>query len=164
MTTTVNKPAEKAAEVKVEKKGRKDRVPLGILRTKLRADQRDGYNRRWVNDKPGRLDDAVNAGYGFVADPEDELRVGDGGDVAQIAGVGTVISRVVGTHEDGRPMRAYLMEIEKDLYDGDQEEKGRLLDEKEDSIRRGQDDKGRPGREGRYVPATGIKIDHGRTP
>lgn len=149
---------------KVEKKGRKERVPLGILRTKLRADQREGFSRRWINDKPGRLDDAVAAGYGFVADPEDDLKVGDGSDVAQVAGVGTVISRTVGVHEDGRPMRAYLMEIEKDLYDEDQAEKQRLLDEKESAIRQGQDERGKPGRDGRYVPATGIKIDHGRTP
>jgi hypothetical protein len=150
-----------AEEPVVVKKGRKDRVPLGVLRTKLRADQREGFVRRWINDKPGRLDDAANSGYNFVTDPDSEMKIGDGNDVSQIAGIGTVVSRIVGVHEDGRPMRSYLMEIEKDLYDGDQVEKMTALNEREDGIRRGQDDQGRPGKDGRYVPATGIKIDHG---
>ena len=162
MTTkiTENKPPESKPVEKA--KARKERVPLGILRTKLRADQREGFTRRWINDKPGRLDDAVNAGYGFVSDPDDKEKVGDGSDVAQVAGIGTVISRTVGQHEDGRPMRAYLMEIEKETYDGDQEEKTRQVDEKEDSIRRGHDNQGRPGDGSRYVPSAGIKIEHGR--
>jgi hypothetical protein len=73
------------------------------------------------------LDDAVAAGYEFVQDPDSELRIGDGNDASQIAGVGTVVSRVVGQHEDGRPMKAYLMEIDQELYDQDQAEKARLL-------------------------------------
>jgi len=146
---------------RVDKK-RKERVPLGILRTKLRTDQREGFVRRWINDKPGRLDDAVKAGYEFVSDPNAELKIGDGNDIAQVAGIGTVVSRTVGQHEDGRQMRAYLMEIENDLYQEDQSEKQGMLDEKEASIRRGQDGPGKPDQEGRYIPATGIKIDHGR--
>lgn len=155
--------AEKAAEKMVAgaKPGRKERVPLGILRQKLKADQREGYSRRWINDKPGRLDDAVAAGYEFVKDPDNGLKIGEGNDVSQIGGVGSVVSRIVGQHEDGRPMKAYLMEVDKDLWDEDQAAKMQALDEKEASIQRGQDDQGRPGRDGRYVPTTGIKIDHG---
>ena len=141
---------------------RKERVPLGILRQKLRAEQREGFSRRWINDKPGRLDDAVSAGYSFVSDPDDGLKIGDGNDASQIGGVGTVISRTVGVHEGGRPMRAYLMEIDQETYDEDQEEKTRQVDEKEDSIRRGHDNQGRPGDGSRYVPSAGIKIKHGR--
>ena len=157
-----DKKTDEMVEKTYGKAGRKERVPLGILRQKLRADQREGFSRRWINDMPGRLDDAVNAGYGFVSDPDAEMKIGDGSDVSQVAGVGTVVSRVVGQHEDGRPMRAYLMEIEKETWEEDQAEKARQLDEKEDSLRRGQDDRGRPGDGKRYVPSAGIKIEHGQ--
>lgn len=142
---------------------RKKRVPLGTHRMKLQADAREGYVRRWVNDEPGRLDMFKEAGYEFVTDPK--LQVGEGDDISQRPGLGTAVSRHVGIRADNQPQRAYLMEIPEEYYKEDQTAKMQQVDEREDALRRGQDNQGAPGVDGRYVPkGTPIKIEHGKGP
>ncbi|MHA2266022.1 MAG: hypothetical protein ACXAEN_26820 [Candidatus Thorarchaeota archaeon] len=105
---------------------------------------------RWVNDKSGRIPMAIEGGYQHVTDP-DKRQVGEESLVTQ--DMGEAVSAVVGTDEAGRPITAYLMAIDKDLYDEDQDFKQRQLDELDDAISRGAVEPS----EGQYVPSGGIK-------
>ena len=137
---------------------RKARVPLGVPRRKLSSDLRPGYVRRWINDAVGRLEEAQAGGYQFVQ----SAIVGDvPGDVTEQAGIGLQVSRIVGKDETGGPITAFLMEIPQEFYDEDQAEKNDVICKMENSLRRGADNHGAPGKDGRYVPKDGIKIERG---
>jgi hypothetical protein len=119
---------------------------------KMNAPQRPGYVRRWVNDDPGRLDAAQQGGYEFVLGESKS----EGG---ATEGMGQKISRVVGSYDSGNPKTAYLMEIKKEWYDEDQRAKQGNVDLSEAALRRGTDEHGQPGVDGRYIPKSGISID-----
>lgn len=135
----------------VQSQARKERVPLGVPRAKLKTPQRPGYRRRWINDTPGRLQAAQEGGYTFVDDPD--LRVGEdgGGDKPD-----SRVSRIVGRAEGGKPLRAFLMEIPSELYKKDQASKQAALDEVDRAIRKGS--LVPQGEEHRYVPESGKAI------
>lgn len=133
------------------KAARKERIPLGNARLKLTAPAKDGKVRRWVNDKGGRIQQAQEGEYEFVAD--DGMQIGDPGTDGN-QDLGSRVSRIVGTKEDGRPLSAYLMEIDKEIYDTDQMEKAKKLDEVDSEIRRGSF-KQKPT-DNRYIPKEGI--------
>lgn len=125
--------------------GRAERVPLGTPRLKMQAPHRAGFRRRWVNDTPGRIQNAINGGYEHVAD-EIEHRGGQHK------------SAIVGVGDAGEPLKAYLMEIPEHLYEQDQAAKGAVLDQTDEAIKRG-GFHGDVGTDGRYVPKDGIKIE-----
>lgn len=131
------------------------RTPLGQFRSKLSI---DGYNipdskvARWVNDVPGRVQNALEGGYQLVRDPQREVDVGD--DPLRTRKVDSAIAVTVG-ERDGKPLTAYLMVIDKDLYDEDQRDKQKPLNEMDDAIRRGAVEPG----EGQYIPKEGIKYE-----
>ena len=131
------------------------RVPLGQHRMKLSVDHLNipkDKVARWVNDKPGRIGQALEGGYELVRNPEKETA---GEDPLTTSAVGDSVSAVVGQEESGQPLRAYLMVIDRDLYEEDQEFKQRQLDELDESIRRGSVEPG----EGQYIPSGGIKYE-----
>lgn len=130
---------------------RKERVPLGVPRAKLKTPQRQGYQRRWVNDTPGRLQAAQEGGYTFVEDPD--LRVGEDDGASRSD---SRVSRIVGRAEGGKPLRAFLMEIPSELFKEDQASKRHALDEMERAIRKGRVRS--DGEEHRYVPDGGKAI------
>lgn len=139
---------------------RKGRRPLGSFRSKLAV---EGYDipknkvPRWINDVPGRLKLAEEGSYAFVDDPEKEIVVGE----EPLSGrdsLASKVSRIVGTNSDGSPLKAYLMVIDKDLYEEDQREKQKIVDKVEDAINRGAIE-GEPGTDGRYIPKDGIKVE-----
>lgn len=101
---------------------RRRRVPLGTAQLKLEYPSREGYVRRWFNDRGNRIHAAQAAGYEFVEENSDGRRMR--------------VSRRVGTHEDGAPMNAYLMEIRQEFYDEDQAEKQKVNDAIDDAIMR----------------------------
>lgn len=142
-------------ENKASYEGKRVRVPLGVPRMKLTSGHREGYVRRWINDD--RLQSAEKGGYSYVR-LEDAGEVGTF-DVSQRNGLGDKVSRVVGRHQNGSPMMAYLMEIKQEWYDEDQRAKQAPIDEQEMAIKRGA---GPGNQEGRYIPDVGIKITHGR--
>lgn len=136
---------------------RKQRIPLGTLRSKLTAERREGYHRHWINDTAGRLQMALDGGYEFVKVQGEKV-----GDFGHIGGqdLGTMVSRIVGSHENGTPMRAYLMEIKQEWRDEDVAEKLKAAQDIDDQIRGGTiDDGGELGHEHRYSPDGGIKYD-----
>lgn len=126
---------------------RKRRVPLGVPRARLAVNNREGYVRRWINDRDGRILRAQSAGYNFVN--RGDVQFVDS-DVCNT----DAISKVV----DSDGTKAFLMEISQEFYDEDQKEKGKLVDMTEEALRQGIDSHGAPGRDGRYIPAEGIKI------
>ena len=117
-------------------KERTDRVPLGTPHRKLQIPEGSippGKVPRWVNDTGGRLTQAQRGGYEFVYD---DINVGEGSENLN-SDLGSYVSQVVGKNDDGSPIRAFLMTIDKDLYDEDQAAKNSQIDKVDESIRRG---------------------------
>lgn len=112
-------------------KGRQDRkarVPFGVQRRKMTLDsstesrmKAEGKVPRWINDEDhgNRLQAAQDGGYDFVQAAGTEAV----GDAQEIQERDRRIRKLVGTHKDGSPKYAYLMAIDKGLYDEDQAEK-----------------------------------------
>jgi len=139
---------------KREAEGRKRRIPLGAPTQKLSVPQAQDDKEhvyRWINDKPGRLQRAEQAGYEFVEDPT--LQVGEGSDNGNSARDSRV-SRLVGRNEKGGEQYAYLMRIKREWYEEDQEAKQEAIDEVDEAIRHGRHKAG----ENSYVPKDGIKM------
>jgi hypothetical protein len=120
---------------------RDKRKPFGSRQQKLAYEERPGYHRHWFNDTPGRVEQALEAGYTYVQDKD-----------------GKKVSRVVGVAEGGGPLTAFLMEIPEEWYKEDMAAEQRRVDEMDGAIRKGAVS-GEPGKDGRYVPEhLGIKI------
>lgn len=132
--------------------GRKERLPLGIKRSKMAVkDKQDGYVYRWINDTVGRIQDAQNGGYEFVANAV----VGEGDITNRNQSVGSDrVSRIVGKDDNGNPTTAYLMRIKQEWYKEDQGNKQKVLDDLDAALKRGQ---AKPVDNG-YIPAQGINI------
>ena len=140
---------------------RKNRVPPGIPSMNLDYPKREGYARRVVCDRHGRLDKFLAGGWSFVQQDDLEEKASGALKAATREGLDSRVSQVVGTHKDNRPMTGYLMEIPEELYEEDQALKMEHIDSLEAGLRQGSDadGSGRAGKDGRYVPSTGIKID-----
>ena len=133
---------------------KKKRIPLGSYRSKLGVEQ---YNIpkdkvvRWINDKAGRIHRSIEGGYEhWMSD------IPTGEEPLREKGVGGKVSAIVGSEDDGRPIRAYLMVIDKELYEEDQADKLAELDELDAAIQGGEIES-KEG-DGKYVPSRGIKI------
>lgn len=144
------------------RKERKQRIPFGVHKTKMSLDgslrerlDSSGKVPRWVNDDAGggRITQALEGGYDFVT-PKGE-QIGDPDASSRAETEGSRISRIVGTHEDGTPKRAFLMAIDKDFYEEDFAAKQGEIDKIDEAIRRGET----TGRlaENQYIPKEGIK-------
>lgn len=119
-----------------KERSQRGRVPLGALHHKLSleayADQLEGFVPRWINDIPGRIQQAIKGGYEPIL--RNDIKVGDGEDLNQ--DMGTWVSEIVGRHEGtNQPMLAYAMKIRKEWYDEDQKAKLKPVDEVEAAIR-----------------------------
>lgn len=134
-------------------KKRKERIPFGTIRQKLNYKGRAGKVSRWVNDVGGRCQLAEDGGYSFVTD--NDLKIGDTDVGSGNQSLDTRVSRIVGTLADGSPQRAFLMEIDEEVYKDDQKEKQKKIDLIDDQIQRGNIE-GRVGLDGRYIPKEGI--------
>lgn len=134
---------------------RKERIPLGVARAHLTVSDKDpNYSYRWIKGSPERLAAAESGGYEYVSQGQ-AGKVGEGAEDGN-TDVGSRVSRLVGTHADGKPRTDYLMRIPKDIYDADQAEKQRKVDEVDAAIKRG--DAHKRGDDNRYVPKDGIRI------
>lgn len=81
----------------------KTRRPFGSQRQKLAYPSRAGFHRHWFNDEPGRIEEALEAGYEHVKHETKHVSV----------------STVVGTARGGGALHAYLMEIPIQWYEED---------------------------------------------
>jgi hypothetical protein len=144
-----NTKEEKVIRTAADRNLRKKRKPFGIPRSKLGVDipeeDLNKYHYHWINDVGGRLSEAQNGDYEFVSSKE--LGLGDRESKIKV---------LVGTNEDGSPMYAYLMRINKEWYDEDQQELQKLNDRIDEQIRKGKLNE-TPG-DNRYIPQGGISI------
>ncbi len=122
---------------------------------------RDKFQYRFINDKPGRVQSlTVNDDWDLV---DDQNKVAS----PTNADEGTHVSFHAGLGDYGRPMRTVLVRKPKQWYDDDQREKQKPLDEIDQAIRRGIHHKSSTeaaaiaGEHG-YVPEGSISIRDGR--
>ena len=168
--TKITEDKEAGVEEKVEKKSqrqleveriRRARVAPGTASLNLDFPAREGYKRRVVCDRQGRLDNFEKWGWSYVT--QDQLEEKNTGSLKASTreGIDSRVSQVVGSHKDGRPMTGYLMEIPEEIYDEDQAAKMEKIDALESGLRQGASADGstRPGQDGRRVGSAGIKIE-----
>lgn len=110
-------------------KNRPTRVPLHKQNV-FTAEQRDGFKRYWVNETPGMVESYQLAGWNLVADgtkTHDQL--------SQVESqMGSVVRRVVNKDPQAPCKTAVLMEIPIQLYEEDQADEQRRIDEIEQSF------------------------------
>lgn len=125
------------------------RQPFGEARLKLQAPPRPGFRRYWFNDVPGRVPEALRAGYSFVKEG------------------GRNIRNVVGRARNGNAQVAYLMEIPMDWFAQDIRRQQAKVDDIDAAIKGGQlgSEPGKLTKDGdnRYVPKDAIKYDPRRS-
>jgi len=100
---------------------------MGVRRQRLTLPERKGFHRHWFNDTPGRIDQAIEAGYTPIID-ESSL---------DEEGRGTAVTARVGVAASGDVLMAHAMEIPINFYDEDQREKQKPIDEFDAELRRG---------------------------
>lgn len=136
---------EPRVQTRNEAGGRRQRIPLGGTRLKLSVPERyknPGSVLRWINDKPGRLEQAEEAGYEYVHD----IPTGDvPGAVGQAAQTGSKVSRVVGKEDSGAPIKAYLMRLKKEWSEQDKETKREAINDSIAGMLQGDGENENPG-------------------
>jgi len=136
--------AESAKPKKTQKKKRAKRVPLGNP-DKLRFPAREGFHRRVFNDKDGRIQAAMAAGYEPVRGDDTGGPLG----AKDPKKLGSIVKKEVGNKTTG-----VLMEIPIEYYEEDQKAKQDKLVHAEQAMQRNTPE-GLTGE---------IKIQHGRPP
>lgn len=102
------------------------RVPFGVRRQRLTAEQISGYKLRWVNDSDDRINNALLGGYTFVENPK-------AAGTEKTDSLGSRICKSV-----GGGMKAYLMKIPTDIYEEDQSAKQQPIDAFDYQLKTGQ--------------------------
>ena len=124
----------------------KRRTPIG-RRNVLKAEEREGYKRRFVNDTDGRVQTFLEAGYTIVSDG---TQTGDA-NVGDASRLGSNSGKPVGGGTN-----AVLMEIKEDWYKEDQDAKQAHIKDKEAGLLN--DETGRaPNQENLYGEGVNIK-------
>lgn len=146
---TIQEKKERAlARTEADRPQRKTRTPFGVPKFKLGVPmQIEGFHLHWINDTPGRVQEALSSGYQFVVPKEVGIPTEE-----------TQVKRLVGTQESGEPLYAYLMKIELDYYEEDQKELQRQVDMFDNLVRQGKLEQATNDK--RYQPGTGIKISN----
>lgn len=156
--------AKKAAEqtapqvrTTTQRSKRENRTSFNGTEAKLRIGNLiDGYHLHILNDTPGRIDQALSAGYEFVS--PDEVGGVASNVVSRNTDLGDKVRFLVGTSADNQPMYAYLMKIELDLYKEDQQALQTRNDRVDEAIRGGKLIKEGHSTDGFYQPEGGIKM------
>lgn len=140
-----------AREDQREGQGRRRRRPLGMTRHRLTGRVPEGMVGHWFNDSPGRIQDALDAGYHFI-DGEAETSSREGARKER-----------VGVNPDGSVLMAHLMAIPKEFYDEDQATKQTQLDEFDETIRRSGNLQGAEAQDGQnfYMPEQRASVRYG---
>ena len=96
-----------------------------------------GYDLRWFNDTPGRLQQAQQGGWEFVG--KDEIVRPEGNKVVDTnSSTDSRHSAVAGVLDNNTPLNMYLMKIRKEFREEDQLEAQGRIDETEAQMVRGQ--------------------------
>lgn len=101
------------------------RVPISGRRTKLQLSEEDkknfkenGWTVRWINDKDGRIQQAIAGGYNFVT-PEEAPSIGQYSLTKGSDDLNGRVSLIV-SKGGGDPLTAFLMKIQTKFYREDQ--------------------------------------------
>lgn len=123
------------------------RIPFGNQVSKMGIPEREGFTRRWFNDKPGRIQRALDAGYKMIENPLTK------------APYELTVNQSAGKND---AMKAFAMEIPNEFYDEDFALKQEALDLTDEAIYTGKlnEQKG----DKRYVPADLMKFSTKRGP
>jgi hypothetical protein len=128
------------ADPLAEKRARRKTNPFGGMTQKMARPMRPGFHRYWFNDAPGRIMLAQEAGYEHVLKD------------------GAPETYPCGTNPTGGVMLAYHMEIPEEFYREDMAAQQAVIDRREEGYKRGKDEHGEIGKDGRYEPSRGIKF------
>lgn len=134
-----------------------------LQNTKLGVDESlldNRFEHRWLNDTGTRLHDKTKLDdWDLVKDPNKTIK-------EDVDGLGSMVSKVVGSDEHGNPIHAYLARKPREYFEEDRAEKRKLNKEQMQSIKRGvpQGDGAGLGNKA-YVPDGGaaISIEDGRS-
>ena len=140
----------------VRQAAEQERIPLGGNRKRLTTVEIPGYHTHWINDNGDRIERALRGGYVFR--PKTGARVGTSSELGH-SDIGSAMSAIVGTKEDGSPLRAYAMMIKQEYYDADQLVKSEAVRQTEISILEGSITAQDGDRSNRYIPEEGITIE-----
>lgn len=116
-----------------------------------------GYHLHWLNDTPGRISQALENGYEFVA-PEEVGGVTNSNVTNRNTDLGEKVRVLVGHDDQGQPLFAYLMKIEQEWYDEDQQLVQARNDKIDNAIRNGKIVGDGKDTDGFYLPKGGIKM------
>jgi hypothetical protein len=121
--SSTENPSVSQEDLQVAKATERKRVPMSIPRRKLEVADRPGWVRYWVNDYPGRVQQARAGGYDHVLEGAVDIAnnsLGADSTNSGNAGMGSPICLTVGTTDQGGPLLAYLMEIPEEWHQADQ--------------------------------------------
>lgn len=140
------------------------RIPMSVPRAKLSTPEIAGYHSHWVNDYPGRITQAMDAGYTFVDREEALFTSGDlaGDPLGTGSDMGSRVSQVVGKNDDGSPLRAYLMKIPNEFYREDQQAIQDRVNAVDEAMRQGKQSVDGDG-SNRYVKSMNMKSTYSRS-
>lgn len=113
-----------------------------------------GWHLHIFNDTPGRIEEALSAGYEFVT-PE-EIGSAVTGVVSRNTALDGKIKYLVGSSEEGNGMYAYLMKTRKEYFEEDSEQLQKRNDYIDTQIRSGKAAASGDSSEGFYP--SGIKL------
>lgn len=122
-------------------KGERQRIPMSVPVQKLEVPPIPGYYLYWIADRPGRVQQAIRAGYEFVTPDEAQLNNTDiAGDATQSGNtdLGNRVSIMGGVGEDGNGQRLYLMKLREEYHLEDQKVHEARSDKIVASLRGGQ--------------------------
>lgn len=151
----LNQPASVTGGIEHKPHQRK-RIPVDMPHNPLEYPERPGYHRHIFNDKPGRLQRAIQGGYQFVT--KDQIPDYIEPPLSQKEEVDSRVSWVVGQEDNGTAIRGYLMEIPEADYQEDQRAReGITLKVLKETLRKDQS-KDNPGGDELYPAGPGIKF------
>ena len=115
-----------------------------------------GYHMHIFNDVPGRIEEALTAGYEFVS--PDEIGGVAAGVVSRNTALDDKVRFLVGNDGNGNGLYGYLMKIKQEWFEEDQQSLQSRNDVVDSAIRSGQNVKAGTTSEGFYTPKEGIKL------
>lgn len=138
------------------KPAKRKRIPVDMPHNPLEYPERPGYHRHIFNDKPGRLERALNGGYQFVS--KNQIPGHIDRPLGQKEEVDSRVSWVVGQEDNGTAIIGYLMEIPEADYQEDQAAREAMtLKVLKETMRKDQS-KENPGGDELYPTGPGIKF------
>jgi len=137
------------------------RIPMSAPQAKLATPTIPGYHLHWLNDIPGRINQAIAGGYEFVEPEETFVNDRNPGSPSAASGssdLGSRVSVVVGSDDKGNEIRAYLMKIRNEWYEQDQQASQDRVDQVANAMRQGKANTPQnPDRDLRYTKTVDLR-------